>query len=171
MTRLRVSAMHGNTAMIVVGWMLLFAVIFWFVQEWSARDANPNRHLSATSAGEIVLQRNRDGHYYADGEINGKRVTFLLDTGATQVALSGVLARDLGLKTGPAIDMMTAAGPAPGYMTRLASVRLVSIEVREVGAVVSERMEGETVLLGMNVLKRLEMIQRGDQLILKAPSP
>lgn len=171
MTRPRVPLVRGNTTLIVVGWVLLFAVIFWFVQDWSERDANPNHHLSATSSGEIVLQRNRDGHYYADGEINGKRVTFLLDTGATQVALSGALARELGLKTGPAIDMMTAAGPAAGYMTRLASVRLASIEVRDVGAVVSERMERETVLLGMNVLKRLDMIQRGDQLILKAPSP
>lgn len=157
----------GNTAMIAVGWLLLFGVIFWLVNDWMERDSRPNRNLSATATGEIVLQRSRDGHYYADGEINGRRVVFLLDTGATQIALPMSLARDLGLKLGPTIDIQTAAGRAKGYPARLASVRLATVEMRDLGAVVSEGMNGDTVLLGMNFLKRLEITQRGDQLILK----
>jgi aspartyl protease family protein len=136
---------------------------------WLARENNPNpNHLlqQQGQAGPVVLKRNRAGHYVADGEINGERVVFLLDTGATQVALSKPLAQRLGLKLGPAVTVQTAAGPAPGYQTRLDSVRLASIEMRNVTALVSDGLSPDMVLLGMNFLKRLEMIQRGDELIL-----
>jgi aspartyl protease family protein len=98
-------------------------------------------------------------------------VTFLLDTGATQVAISGQLARELKLKLGPAIQLQTASGTAVGYPTRFESVRLAGIEMRDVAGLVSEGLDPEVVLLGMNFLKRLEMIQRGEQLILKPLAP
>jgi hypothetical protein len=68
---------------------------------------------------------------------------------------------------GPAITLQTAAGPAAGYPTRLASVRLGAIEMSDLGAVVSERMGEDSVLLGMNFLRRLEMVQRGEQMTLR----
>ena len=154
--------------MIAAGWMLLLGAMFWFFVDWSEREANPNRNVVATASAEIVLQRARDGHYYANGEINGQRVNFLLDTGATQIALSRSQAEALGLTLGPALTLQTAAGPATGYPTRLARVRLGAIEMHDLGAVVSEKMSGEAVLLGMNFLKRLELVQRGDQLTLRA---
>ena len=160
----------GNTSMIVVGWLLLFGVVYWFFSSWTERESNPNRNVVAAAGTEITLSRNRAGHYMADGEINGERVTFMLDTGATTIALPGALARRLGLKLGPTMEMSTAAGPATAYPTRLASVRLASIEMRDLAAVVSERMQpDDVVLLGMNFLKRLEMVQRGDQLVLRTP--
>lgn len=158
----------GSTHMITVGWLLLLGAMFWFFVDWNEREANPNRNMKATGSGEIVLARSRSGHYFANGEINGERVTFMLDTGATTIALPGPLARRLGLKLGPAMEMSTAAGLAAAHPTRLASVRLASIEMRDLAAVVSERMQpDDVVLLGMNFLKRLEMVQRGDQLVLR----
>jgi aspartyl protease family protein len=126
--------------------------------------------MVVAAGAEMVLQRARDGHYYADGEINGQRVKFLLDTGATQIALSAKLANSLGLSLGQAITMQTAAGPANGYPTRLARVRLGEIEMLDLGAVVAEGMSDDAVLLGMNFLKRLELVQRGDQLTLRPPA-
>ncbi len=157
----------GNTHMIALGWALLLGMLFWFFTDWNEREANPNRNMKASASAEIVLARSRDGHYYADGEINGRRVRFLLDTGATQIALPRALANELGLKLGPAITMQTAAGPANGYPARLASVRLGGIEITDLGAVVAEGMSKDTVLLGMNFLRRLEMTQRGDQMTLR----
>ena len=157
----------GSSPMIAVGWVLLLGAMFWFFFDWNEREANPNRNLKATASAEIVLARSRNGHYYANGEINGHRVKFLLDTGATQIALSRALAGDLGLTLGPSMTLQTAAGPATGYATRLASVRLGAIEMSDLGAVVSEGMGDDAVLLGMNFLRRLEMIQRGDQLTLR----
>ena len=161
----------GGAGMLVIGWLIIIGIVFWVFHYWNEREANPNRALIAAPTGEIVLQRNRAGQYVADGEINGERVTFLLDTGATQVALSTRLARELGLELGAPVTLSTAAGPAQGYSVRLRSVRLAGFEMRDVGALVTDGLEPGLVLLGMNFLKRLEMTQRGDQLILKPPRP
>jgi len=160
---------RGSVLTQVMVWLAIMGVIYWVFFVWLAREENPNtrRLLQQQPQGEVVLQRNRAGHYVADGEINGDRVVFLLDTGATQVALSTQLARRLGLKLGAAVTLQTAAGPAVGYQVRLASVRLASIEMRDVSALVSDGLDPGTVLLGMNFLKRLELIQRDDRLILR----
>jgi len=165
-----VNIQRGGALMLVIGWLIIIGIVFSVFHDWSERQSNPNRVLVSAPTGEVVLQRNRAGQYVAEGEVNGARVTFLLDTGATQVALSTRLARELGLKLGPSVTLQTAAGPAPGYAVRLDSVRLAAIEMRDVGALVSDGLEPGLVLLGMNFLKRLEMIQRGDQLVLK-PMP
>ena len=157
--------------MLAIGWLLIIGVVWLAVDEWTRRDANPNRALTVGPAGEVVLQRNRAGHFLADGEVNGKRVTFLLDTGATYIAIPAPIARELKLKLGAPITLQTAAGPAPGYPTRLESVRVAGIEMRDMAAVVSEGLDPGTVLLGMNFLKRLEITQRGEQLVLRPPQP
>lgn len=161
---------RGGMLMLGIGWCLIIGIVWWVFDGWSERQMNPNRTLVTGPAGEVVLQRNRAGHFVADGEINGARVTFLLDTGATQIAIPAVLARELGLKRGPAVALQTAAGAATGYRTQLASVRLAGIEMRDLGAVVAEGMDPGLVLLGMNFLKRLELTQRGEQLILRPQS-
>ena len=158
---------RGGVLMLAIGWLLIIGVVWWAVDEWARRDANPNRSLAAGPAGEVVLQRNRAGHFLADGEVNGKHVTFLLDTGATYIAIPAQIARELKLKLGPPITLQTAAGPATGHPTRLESVRVAGIEMRDMGAVVAEGLDPGTVLLGMNFLKRLEMTQRGEQLVLR----
>jgi aspartyl protease family protein len=155
--------------MLAIGWLIVIGIVFWVFHYWNEQQVNPNRVLVSGPAGEVVLQRNRAGQYLAEGEVNGERVTFLLDTGATQVALSTRLARELGLELGPPVTLQTAAGPAQGYPVRLRSVRLAGIEMRDVAALVTDGLEPGLVLLGMNFLKRLEMTQRGDELILKAP--
>ncbi len=157
----------SGTLMLGIGWLVIVAIVYWAFQGWTDREVNPNRVLTVAPTGEVVLQRNRAGQFVADGEVNGQGVTFLLDTGATQIALSARLARELKLKLGPPVSLQTAAGTAVGYPTRLESVRLAGIEMRDVAALVSEGLEPGLVLLGMNFLKRLEMIQRGEQLILK----
>lgn len=158
---------------LVLVWLVIVAVLYWFFFVWLERQHNPNTQhvLQAQPAGEVVLQRNRAGHYLAEGTINGEPVVFLLDTGATQVSLSTELARRIGLKLGQPVQVQTAAGPAAAYQTRLGSVKMGAIEMRDVAALATEGMEPGMVLLGMNFLKRLDMIQRGDRLILRPPHP
>ena len=156
-----------STLALGIAWLLIVGVVYLAFQVWSDREANPNRLLTVGPTGEVALQRNRAGQFVAAGEINGHPVTFLVDTGATQIALSAQLARELKLKLGPALVVQTAAGTRTAYPTRLQSVRLAGIEMRDAAALVSDGLETQTVLLGMNFLQRLEMVQRGEQLILR----
>lgn len=167
----RCSSQRGSVAKLVLVWLAIIGALYWFFFVYYERAYNPNpaHVLEAQPGGEVVLQRNRSGQYVAEGAINGAPAVFLVDTGATYVSLPLPLARRLGLKLGRPVEVQTAGGPATAYPARLASVRLAAIEMREVAALVTEGMDGEVVLLGMNFLKRLEMTQRGDQLILRAP--
>lgn len=159
---------RSGIAMLAVAWALLLAGLYWFFDSQLSQQDYPNRaEVLAQQHGEVRLLRNRDGHYTAEGEINGRPVLFLLDTGATRVSMSSTLAQQLGLPSGPAVTIQTANGTALGYQTRLDVVRLGKIEVHGVSALVTAGLDGDTVLLGMSFLKQLEFTQRGDELILK----
>ena len=154
--------------MLAIAWLLIMGGVYWFFTGWEAREVNPNpaRALNQQQ-GELTLVRNRAGHYVAEGEINGRRVTFLIDTGATWVALPLALGRELGLKRGAAVTLQTANGPAVGYQTRLERVRLGPLELHDVSAVMADGLDADAVLLGMSFLKRVEFTQRDGKLILK----
>lgn len=157
--------------MLVLAWLLVFAGLYWFFNDWNERQLNPNIHAVVSSGEDLILQRNRGGHYVAPGLINGERVTFLLDTGATQVALPASLARKLALRRGASVDIQTANGNVTGFQTRLSRVELGPIVIRDVSALVTDGLSDDTVLLGMSFLKHLEFTQRGDKLILRPLPP
>ncbi len=156
--------------MLYVAWLLALGLLTWGFSGWLEKTRNPNQHpVSATSDGaqEVRLLRNRYGHYNASGRINNQAVEFMLDTGATAVAVPGRLAARLGLTRGPAVDIQTANGSATAYATRLDSLQLGEIEMHDVKAFISPSMDGDEVLLGMSVLKHLDFNQQGDTLTLR----
>ncbi len=147
--------------------LLLLTLVF---SEILDRQQNPNQSVATVQGGdfeEIVLQRNRQGHYVFDGEINRKKITFLVDTGATMTAIPRSMQQELGLQAGQAISVTTANGNTRAYLTRLDQLRLGDIELLDVGATIIEGMGGNEALLGMNVLKNFELVQRGKQLIIR----
>jgi len=113
----------------------------------------------------VLLERKRNGHFSAEGEINGLPVSFLVDTGATDVAISTQFARSAGLEFGPQIVVMTAAGPVKGWMTRLDSVLVGTLRLRNVRATITGGL-GDGALLGMSFLKHFSMVQEGDTLLI-----
>lgn len=156
--------------MLYIAWVLVLGLITWGFQGWLENARNPNRQpASVTGAGgsEVRLLRNRYGHYHANGSINAQTVEFMLDTGATAVAVPGQLAQRLGLVRGPAMQVQTANGDATAYATRIDDLRLGDIELHNVRAHISPSMDGDQVLLGMSVLKHLDFSQQGDTLTLK----
>jgi aspartyl protease family protein len=162
---------RSGRIMLAIAWLLILGGFYWFFSGWDAHQNNPNTaQVLSGQRGELTLLRNRAGHYVAEGEINGRRVGFLLDTGATAGALPAALARELGVRRGAAVTVQTANGHAAGYETRLDSVRVGPIEMRDVAAIVANGMDTDTVLLGMSFLKRVEFSQSGDRLILRAPA-
>ena len=123
--------------------------------------------MDAQGRAGVALQRNRAGHYVASGRINGEPVVFLVDTGATDVALPLDLARRLDLPLRAGGMSRTANGNVRTWSTRLDSVDLGGLTARGVRASVLPNIPGDEVLLGMSYLKRFELIQRGNTLTLR----
>ena len=114
----------------------------------------------------VVLEQYRNGHYEAQGQINGQPVTFLVDTGATDVALPESTARALGLEFGPRVQVMTAAGPASAWVTRLDEVTVGTIRRKNVRATITGG-EFNGILLGMSFLKHYNLQQQDGRLVIK----
>ncbi|MDX1605757.1 MAG: TIGR02281 family clan AA aspartic protease [Candidatus Competibacterales bacterium] len=159
--------------MVYAAWILLLGLLTLLFQGWLDRSANPNRDLTTydpSEPPEVVLERNRGGHYVAPGFINGNPVRFLVDTGATDVNIPAPVAERLELERGAPQQAMTANGVITVYRTRLERVRLGNIVRHDVSASINPRMDGSTVLLGMSFMRDLELIQRNDTLTLRHPA-
>src|SRR5690606_9570699 len=75
----------------------------------------------------------RSGHYVATGEVNGESVRFLVDTGATDVAMSEATGRRLGLRPGAPVTLSTANGLVRGARTTIDSIAIGPIRLEDVG--------------------------------------
>ena len=160
--------------MTIAMWIVVLGLTTMFFQSWWEKQHNPNQSLSLSKADgvkELVLKRNRYGHYVASGTINDTPVVFLLDTGASDISVPDKLAKELGLKRGHASVYQTANGPIRVYRTRLDKVDLGGIVLTQVRASINPNMHSGEVLLGMSFLKHLEFTQRGDELIIRQFAP
>jgi aspartyl protease family protein len=162
-----------NTFTIVLIWIGLLAGGSFFFNDALDKINNPNRTIATiineNGSRDITLKQNRQGHYIATGKINNQPVKFLLDTGATNVAIPEHLAKRLRLKKGPAHNTITANGTSISYSTTLASISLGDIEMRNVSASISSGMQFDEVLLGMSFIKHLKMSQQGKILTIQVP--
>ncbi|WGT63027.1 retropepsin-like aspartic protease family protein [Variovorax paradoxus] len=116
----------------------------------------------------IVLPADSRGHFMTQGAINGRPVTFMLDTGATSIALSAADAQRIGLdySKGQRVQMNTANGVSSGYKLRLQSVRVGDVEVYDIDAIVSPQPM-PFVLLGNSFINRFSMRRDADQMVLE----
>ena len=115
----------------------------------------------------VTLKADASGHFVAEGQVNGGTVRFLVDTGATAVALPAAEARRLGINylRGERGLVQTANGAAPAYRVKLDTVRLGDITLNNIDAMV---LEGGLAmpLLGMTFLNRTEMKRDGETMVL-----
>ena len=161
---------RAGRVLMLLAWAAGLFLATRFFGDWEQRQANPNSEISSQHGEgfiEVRLLGNSQGHFVADGLINGQAVHFLLDTGATDVAIPESLARQFNLERGAPVTLSTANGRTEGYRTRLDSLQLGDILLRDVRALVVPGLDGEQVLLGMSALKRLEFTQRGGTLLLR----
>ena len=123
---------------------------------------------SGAGGSRIVLPADSRGHFMTQGAINGRPVTFMLDTGATSIALSADDAQRIGLdySKGQRIQISTANGMSSGYRLRLRSVRVGDVEVYDIDAIVSPQPM-PFVLLGNSFINRFSMRRDADQMVLE----
>lgn len=155
----------------ILFWLLLMGSLTLFFNGFIQQRDNPNHALltAETVSGEVVLERNRAGHYLAPGLINGHPVNFLLDTGATHVSVPAAVAEEAGLTKGARSMVTTANGVVAVYQTQLDSVQLGGIRMQNIRASINPHMHDDVVLLGMSFMKHLDIIQRDGTLTLQVP--
>jgi aspartyl protease family protein len=161
-------------AMTIATWILVLVLLTLLFNQYLDRQRNPNQSIQwmtgTDGLPEVVLQRNRYGHYVASGYINGQSVEFMVDTGASDVSIPGSVARALQLQPGPAVQYQTANGLVTAYRTSVDQIQLGGILIQNVAASINPHIENHEILLGMSFLKHLEFTQRGDTLTLRPMS-
>lgn len=153
-----------STLKMVLGWVAIFAalfVLFTFRHElgsiWSrVRLAALGQHAEAPGA-PLRIAMAEDGHFWANGTINGRPARFLIDSGATITALSRNTAEATGVDVdegGFPMVLETANGTVEARRARIGKLEIGSINRSDLGATVSAEL-GDTNLLGMNFLSTL----------------
>ncbi|WP_240732697.1 retropepsin-like aspartic protease family protein [Halioglobus maricola] len=160
-----------GAGMMILAWIVLLGLGAVFFGDVLEKQFNPNQRVDTRygegGSREVVLQRNKFGHYVTSGTINGQPVTFMLDTGATGVAIPEAVANRLGIPRGRSYRTQTANGMSTSYAALLDRVAVGDIELRNVQAGIAPGLRMEEILLGMSFLKHIEFTQRGDTLILR----
>ena len=130
-------------------------------------QVNIGGQASSGGGSQIVLTAGSGGHFLTAGGINGKAVRFLVDTGATSVAMGIAEAEHLGLdyRSGQRLYVSTANGNSPAYKVRLAEVRIGDVIVYDIEALIVPA-QMEFILLGNSFLTRFQMKRENETLTL-----
>lgn len=147
------------------------AVLEWDgLQRTMQLGSGVNASYQAPKKTEVRVLRDQKGSYYTQGSINGKRVNFLVDTGANMLAMSESRAQELGIKyrhTLPSVNVQSASGITRGYLVNLDRVKVGGIEEFNVACIVIQGNNPPMVLLGMSFLERVDIENLNSVLVLR----
>jgi aspartyl protease family protein len=169
-----------STAWMVMFWVAFGAVLWVFFSWYEGQRAAVRAPVM--SGGDIVIVRSADGHFHVPGTVGGVAVDFLVDTGASGVAVSDEVAQQANLKGGQTITVYTANGTRPG---KLFTDGTVSIGAGEALATASQveitsgldmgrddqgdrQNQRPKALLGQSFLSRFDVSIQGSEMRLKA---
>ena len=132
-------------------------------------SAGSDASSSTSPDGSVTLERNSDGHFYADARVNGAPIRFLVDTGATGVALARDDAQRAGIPYSSSESEVIgqgASGEVRGMPVSLERISLGHKEAVELPAVILEGSEQS--LLGQNFLRRFGSVSiEDDRMVLR----
>lgn len=158
--------MRWGTLGILAFWLLVMAGLYVAME----RVRQPRAAVVAAD-GALVIPRGRDGHFHVAGSINDQPVDFMVDTGASLVAVTDALAQQAGLTGGQVAQFRTANGVRQGRMAVAQSVTVGAFAVS--GLRVGTGYTGEAAsdaLLGQNFLQHFEVQMQRDRMVLR-PHP
>lgn len=137
-------------------WLVLATALFLGVQAFLSQQ---QRTRFVADGARVEIRRGDDGHYHWPGQVNGRSVDFLVDTGATGSALPMALARELNLPVLGPMQSSTAGGVVQGQVVQADLVLQGGVRAQRLRMVALPGLS--TPLLGMDVLGRLQW-QQGD---------
>jgi aspartyl protease family protein len=160
---------YGSLGMLAV-WLALAGVLY-IVFERIEHQRQASFKPYALSTGELVIPRQRDGHFHVLGEVNRQPVSFLVDTGASHVSVSEALAAQAGLPKGQAITLSTANGERPGQLVRSVPVRAGHLALNDTTVIVGlVGLPPDQALLGQAFLKHFDIEINSKEMVLR-PRP
>lgn len=166
----------GQTLKMMLAWALIFAAMFAAFALRHDFMALGRRILGEATGsagqeargGELRIRRSGDGHFWANAEVNGRPVRFMIDSGATTTTLSAAAARSAGIEASDNFGVMvdTANGTVVMQRGSIARFRLGPIEREALAAHIAD---GDTInVIGMNLLSSLRSWGvEGDTLVLR----
>jgi aspartyl protease family protein len=154
----------GQGLKMFAGWVLIFGAAFVafalkddFVALGKRVIAEGRGEGQVVGAGkELRIRKSLDGHFWVNGELNGRNVRFLVDSGATVTSISTATAARAGVEPGGGFPVLvsTANGTVRAQRARADRLAVGTIERRDLALHVSEAF-GDTNVLGMNFLSSL----------------
>ncbi len=159
----------SRTLKILTVYGLIIVVLFLGMQWWQAEQRKPRLMTDAAGQSQIVLPRDRSGHYFWQGRVNGQAVEFLVDTGATSSAIDQDLAQKLGLREESSAMFSTANGTVRGGIAQVTLELEGGLKIERQRISIMPQMD--VALLGMDVLGKLQLQQSGKALLIRLPLP
>lgn len=150
--------------MFVIAWICGFGLLILFFHHFGSEKGES---VYSARHGTLTISADAQGHYWVDGEINQHPVRFVIDTGATYVAVPQALAMKLDLKGHYPVMLNTAGGTVHGELTRARHMSFSGFTFNNVKVVIMPDVKTDTALLGMNVLSQFSITQKNNQLIIK----
>jgi clan AA aspartic protease (TIGR02281 family) len=135
------------------------------VSSWAAKAAAaPQPDKAAVNAGGsvLVLRQHPNGHYFMDGTINGKALTFVIDTGASVVSLPREMAMMAQIYCRDNILMQTANGAASACTAMIPKLEFGPFRIENAPAVIAPNLSQP--LFGMNVLSHFKIEQENGEM-------
>ncbi|MCF6322429.1 MAG: TIGR02281 family clan AA aspartic protease [Rhizobiaceae bacterium] len=172
----------GHSLKQLVAWIGIFLIVMaaysyrYELQDMASRitagliPGSPISAVDASGRNQITLIRNANGHFNARGTVQGESVTFLVDTGATDIVLSNEDAARAGIDVTQLrynIPVSTANGMTTSARQNVDRLSIGPIALDNVTVMISRKGDLEGSLLGMNFINRLRSFEiRGDRMIL-----
>ncbi len=148
---------------IVAFWIVVMGVLYALMTQY----LKP-KPVTITAQGDLIIPKNRDGHFYAAGTVNGRAVVFMVDTGASLVAVSEAFARSAGVGQGVPPPFHTANGDMPGRIVQDVPVTLGPVQVSGVRIGVGlVGGEDDEALLGQSFLSKFDITLSKDHMTLR----
>lgn len=149
-----------GSILLIIGWIIAIALLGYLYHK-SIYAAKPAVFNVDTDVIKITIHRQRDGHFRIPAFINGKKIVFLIDTGATKTALAQSIAKEIGLSFDYPVKAYTANGEVAAFLTQINFIDIGPLKLQNVSAIILLDLHDQG-LLGMNVLKQFTMTQHED---------